>query len=96
VPSSPRIGGSPGGDGEHHDAEVHPDECLACFRFDWWGPESQSTVADLTLRRVDLRKEVVDVGPFARKLARHAEESFTPDSYIHENSIMSSAAARDR
>ena len=24
------------------DAEVHPDECRACSRFDWWGPESQS------------------------------------------------------
>ena len=42
VPSSPPIGGSPSGDQEHDDAEVHPDECRACSRFDWWMPESQS------------------------------------------------------
>jgi len=23
-------------------AEVHPDECRACSRFEWWMPESQS------------------------------------------------------
>jgi len=23
-------------------AEAQPDECRACSRFDWWGPESQS------------------------------------------------------
>src|SRR5215468_477419 len=42
VPSSPPIGGSPSDDQEHDDAEVHPDECRACSRFDWWMPESQS------------------------------------------------------
>ena len=42
VPSSPPIGGSPSGDQEYDDAEVHPDGCRACSRFDWWMPESQS------------------------------------------------------
>jgi len=36
------IGRSRGGDQERGDAEVHPDECRACSRFDWWMPESQS------------------------------------------------------
>ncbi len=42
VPSSPPIEGSPSGDQERGDAEVHPDECRACSRFAWWMPESQS------------------------------------------------------
>lgn len=42
VRSLPLCGPGAGGGQERDVAEVHPDECRACSRFDWWGPESQS------------------------------------------------------